>query len=70
MNKMKEFKSYINESAKTEYRVSLIDCKGKEDLPITVSILVDSADVKAFEDYLTQEQDNLFAHAEGGNIEY
>lgn len=60
----------VNEARQVEYRVALIECKDRENLPISVTILVDKDDQKWFESYLEEEQDNLFSHAEGGNIEY
>lgn len=67
---MKSINELIKESHQVKYRVSLIGCNDKEDLPISVSILVDADNVKAFEKFLEDEQDNLFAHVTGGNIEY
>lgn len=60
----------INEARQIEYRVALIGCVDRENLPISVTILVDKDDQKWFESYLEEEQDNLFSHAEGGNVEY
>ncbi len=67
---MKSINELIKESNQVKYRVALIGCTDKEDLPISVSILVDADNAKAFEKFLEDEQDNLFAHADGGNIEY
>lgn len=60
----------VNEASQVEYRVALIGCKDRENLPISVTILVDKDDQKWFESYLEEEQDNLFSHADGGNVEY
>lgn len=60
----------VNEARQIEYRVALIGCVDRESLPISVTILVDKDDQKWFESYLEEEQDNLFSHAEGGNVEY
>ena len=60
----------VNEARQVEYRVALIGCVDRESLPISVTILVDKDDQKWFESYLEEEQDNLFSHAEGGNVEY
>ena len=60
----------LNEARQIEYRVALIGCVDRESLPISVTILVDKDDQKWFESYLEEEQDNLFSHAEGGNVEY
>lgn len=72
---MKNLKEAMNEALVTEarqveYRVALIGCMDREYIPISVTILVDKDDQKWFESYLEQEQDNLFSHAFGGNIEY
>ena len=67
---MKGLSEFITESRQIEYRVSLNDCMDREGTPISVSILVDKDDQKWFESWLEDEQDNIFGHAEGGNIEY
>ena len=67
---MKTILEYANNTNRIEYNVSLIDCVDKENLPITVTMYVDKQNQDYFEEYLENEQDNLFAHAEGGNIEY
>ena len=63
---------FINEAKQTEYRVCFIGCvnENPNNLPVNVYIFVDNDDVEAFEKYLNDEQDNIFAHAEGGNVEY
>ena len=67
---MKTINEYINEAREIEYRVSFISPKNSDDIPFTVTILVDRENTKAFEKFLEDEQDNIFSHAEGGNIEY
>ena len=67
---MKTINEMINEAAQTQYRVALLDVKDSEDLPINVTISVDKSNVKEFEDWLNNEEGNIFAHAEGGNVEY
>ena len=67
---MKDIKDFITEARQEEYRVSLLGVQDGEGLPVTVTILVDRNHVKAFEKYLEDEQDNLFSHAEGGDVEY
>lgn len=58
----------FKESKEVEYRVAFL--ANKEDgTPINATILIDQEDIKDFEKYLQDEQDNIFAHAEGGNIE-
>lgn len=61
---------FVNGARPVQYRVALIGCTDRENLPISVTILVDKDDQKWFESYLEEEQDNLFSHAEGGNVEY
>lgn len=53
-----------------EYVVSFVDCKDEYDTPITVSIMVDRTDIKAFENFLKREEGNIFRHAKGGSVEY
>ena len=67
---MRNLQEFINEGKQIEYRVSLIGCVDDRDLPITVTMLVDPKDQEDFENYLEDEQDNIFAHVEGGNIEF
>ena len=67
---MKSINEIIKEGRQNKYTVSLIDCKDNENLPISVNIYIDKANVKEFEKYIEDEQDNIFAHAQGGNIEY
>lgn len=67
---MKSLNEMINEARQVEYRVSLIGCLDRESMPISVTILVDKEDQRWFESYLEEEQDNIFMHAEGGNVEY
>lgn len=67
---MKSINEIIKEGRQNKYTVSLIGCQDNENLPISVDIYIDKANVKEFEKYLEDEQDNIFAHAQGGNIEY
>lgn len=67
---MKAINQKINEAVKVIYDVAFIGCYDEEDLPISASIHIDHKDMKAFEKFLEDEQDNIFAHAEGGNVEY
>lgn len=68
MKNLKE--SLIAEAKQVEYRVSLANVLDKEDLPISVSILIDKDNQKSFEQWLEEEEGNLFIHADGGNVEY
>lgn len=61
---------FINEAKQTEYKVCFVDCVNEDNLPVNISVFVDNDDVEAFEKYLNDEQDNIFAHAVGGNVEY
>ena len=63
-------KSYINEAQQIEYEVSFLTTKDEDGLPYTVRILVDKKYQRNFENFLDNEQDNIFYHAEGGTVEY
>ena len=67
---MKTLKSVLNEARQIEYRVAVNSVHDSEDLPVTVTIMVDKEYQKSFEKWLEDQQDNEFSHAEGGNIEY
>jgi hypothetical protein len=67
---MKSLSKYLTEARQIEYQAALNDVRDSEDLPITISILVDKDDQKNFEKWLEDQQDNLFSHAAGGNVEY
>ena len=67
---MKTLKEMVNEARHVEYRVSLIDVVDGEELPISVTIIVEKEHQKKFESWLEDQQDNVFAHAEGGSVEY
>lgn len=54
----------LNEAREVEYRVQFI---GMID---TVKIVVPSVLSREFENFLSNEQDNVFAHVAGGSIEY
>ena len=62
--------STVNEAAGKNYRVAFIDFTDRVDIPITVTITVPNALSSDFEKFLEREQDNIFAHAYGGSIEY
>ena len=67
---MKSLSKYLTEARQIEYQVALNEVHDSEDLPITISILVDKDDQKNFEKWLEDQQDNLFSHAAGGDVEY
>ena len=67
---MKSLKEMVNEARGIEYRVMLNDVFDKDDMPISVSIVVDRANQREFEDWLEEQEGDLFGHAEGGNVEY
>lgn len=54
----------LNEAREVEYRVQFI---GMMD---TVKIIVPMVLSREFENFLENEQDNVFAHVTGGSIEY
>lgn len=63
-------KSMVNEARQIEYRVAFIGTRDEDGLPYGVSILVDKEYQRDFENFLDNEQDNIFAHADGGTVEY
>lgn len=68
---MKNLNNYLTEGRyDNEYKVSLIDVLDEDGLPLTVTILVNKYNRKEFENWLEEQQDNIFAHAEGGSVEY
>lgn len=69
-NITESLKGAVNEARQIEYRVSLVGVQGADGMPASVSILVNKADQRSVEDWLESQQDELFAHANGGNIEY
>lgn len=54
----------VNEAREVEYRVQFV---GMMD---TVKIVVPRELSREFENFLDNEQNNIFAHATGGSIEY
>jgi hypothetical protein len=60
----------VNEAQQVEYRVSFLTTKDEEGIPYTVKILVDKKYQRNFENFLDNEQDNIFYHVDGGNVEY
>jgi hypothetical protein len=67
-NKIQE--SIVNEAQQVEYHVSFLTTKDEEGIPYTVRILVDKKYQRNFENFLDNEQDNIFYHVDGGNVEY
>lgn len=57
-------RSNINEAREIEYRVQFVGFQE------TVSILVPREFAREFDNFLDNEQDNIFVHAEGSSIEY
>lgn len=67
---MKDIIMKLNEAKQEEYRVSFLDVADSDGIPMTVTILVDKQYSKMFEKFLEDQQNNIFSHAEGGNVEY
>ena len=67
MKNLTEFckEGLVNEARQISYRVAFDGCP-----MISVEILVDKADQAEFEEFLENEEGNIFTHAGGGNIEY
>lgn len=72
MKSLKEFvnENGINEARQVEYRVQLLDVTDNEGIGISASIMIDKANQRSFEEWLEDQADNLFIHADGGNVEY
>lgn len=54
----------LNEAREVEYRVQFV---GMMD---TVKIIVPNVLSREFENFLDNEQDNIFVHVSGGSVEY
>lgn len=67
---MKSINNYINESKQMHYRVSINAVNDSKGLPVDASIIIDAKDKLAFEKFLIDEQDNIFIHVNGGDVEY
>lgn len=73
--KMKSLSNYIKESSVNEareiyYRVQLADVFDDEDVPVTITMVVEKEYQKQFEKWLENEESNIFLHADGGRVEY
>ena len=67
---MKQISNYINEAMKAEYLVAFNDFTDNVDIPITCTVSVPKSVSKDFEKFLLKEEGNIFAHADGGDVEY
>lgn len=72
MRSLKEFceNGTVNEARQITYRVQLLDVVDKEGIGIPADITIDKANQSSFEEWLEDQADNLFIHADGGNVEY
>lgn len=61
----------INEAREVEYQVTFVGFNNNEDgLSTTVKILVPREHARAFDNFLENERDTIFGHAEGSSVEY
>jgi hypothetical protein len=60
----------VNEAQQIEYHVSFLTTKGEDGSPYTVRILVDKKYQRNFENFLDNNEDEIFYHAVGGTVEY
>lgn len=60
----------INEAREVEYRVTFLGFNNDEDGLTTVKILVPREHARAFDNFLENERDAIFGHAEGSSVEY
>lgn len=69
---MKDLKEcLVKEAKEIRYQVAFGDCVDEEDLPISVTILVDHEYKDIFDKFLKDEEGNIFMHADNGNdIQY
>lgn len=72
MRSLKEFceNGAVNEARQITYRVQLLDVVDKDGIGIPADITIDKANQSTFEEWLEDQADNLFIHADGGNVEY
>ena len=70
---MKNLNEFVNESTNgaIEYRAQFVGRKdhNNDDLPFTVSILVNKDNQLAFEKFAKDNIDDIFSRISGGNIE-
>ena len=67
---MRDLTSMINEASEISYRVSLADVLDKKGLPMDVTISIERSQQSNFEEWLEEQEGNLFLHAAGGSVEY
>lgn len=62
--------SIVSEAQQIEYQVSFLTTKGEDGSPYTVKIFVDKKYQRNFENFLDNNEDEIFYHAFGGTVEY
>ncbi len=67
---MKDIKQSINEGVDKEYTVCFLGFTDRDGLPVRCTVYVPISMSRQFENFLEKEQDNIFAHAFGGSIDY
>ena len=67
---MRDLTSMINEASEISYHVSLADVLDKKGLPMDVTITIERSQQTNFEEWLEEQEGNLFLHAAGGTVEY
>lgn len=67
---MKNLTDMITEASDISYRVSLADVLDKKGLPMDVTITIERSQQTNFEEWLEEQEGNLFLHAAGGTVEY
>lgn len=66
---MKKINQFISEGRQLRYNVAFNDCLDKDELPVSATILIDYENKKEFEKFIKDQEGNIFAHAEGGDLE-
>lgn len=72
MKSLKEFceNETINEASQIRYNVQLLDVADRDGIGISATIMVDKVNQRSFEEWLEDQEGNVFTHADGGNVEY
>lgn len=67
---MKNLKDVILESKKMRFTVAFVGLIDGEEGMIPCTLEIDSKYIKQLEEFAEEEQDNVFAHFGGVNVEY
>lgn len=66
-----ELRKYLNEEKNLMYQATLNGITDKNGMDMSITILLGAeSDIKTFEKWAEKQEDNVFSHIRGGNIEY